>query len=127
MPRVSAAFFSVGVLAVLTGMLWGMHMGASHDMVTAPAHAHLNLLGWVTMGLYGTFYALAPNASRMMAWINWAVSTLSLIVMIPALTMFLSHGNDPQWVPYMSTGEGLAVLGMLIFAVSVFRELFRAR
>ena len=29
-----------------------------------PAHAHLNLLGWVTMALYGTFYALTQPACR---------------------------------------------------------------
>lgn len=128
MPRVSAAFFTVGVLCVLTGMLWGMHMGASHDMVTAPAHAHLNLVGWVTMALYGTFYTI--EGDRMLprlAWLNFIVSTLAIVVMIPALFMFLSSGNDPKYVPYMSAGEGLAVLGMLIFFVSVLRELFRRR
>lgn len=128
MPRVSAAFFTVGVLCVLTGMLWGMHMGASHDMVTAPAHAHLNLVGWVTMALYGTFYALEgdhmlPN----LAWLNFVVSALGVVVMIPSLFLFLSHGNDPAYVPYMTAGEGLVVLGMLIFFVSVLRELFRSR
>ncbi|MGN6514917.1 MAG: hypothetical protein ACTHLR_03645 [Rhizomicrobium sp.] len=128
MPRVSAAFFAVGVIAVLIGMFWGMMMGATNNMVTMPAHAHLNLLGWVTMGLYGTFYALeGPTISRRLAWTNFIVSTLSLLVMIPSLAMFLSHGNDPKYLPFMQTGEGLAVLGMLIFAISVFRELLRRR
>jgi hypothetical protein len=47
--------------------------------------------------------------------------------MIPALVMFLSGGNDPAWVPMMSAGEGIVAFGALIFAVSVFRELFRRR
>ena len=128
MPRVSAAFFSVGVLAVLVGMVWGMMMGATQNMVTMPAHAHLNLLGWVTMGLYGTFYALeGPTLSPRLAWTNFVVSTISLVVMIPSLAMFLSHGNDPKYLPGMQAGEGLALLGMLIFGISVARELFRRR
>jgi hypothetical protein len=128
MPRVSAAFFAVGVLAVLVGMVWGMMMGATQNMVTMPAHAHLNLLGWVTMGLYGTFYALeGPTLSPRLAWTNFVVSTVSLLVMIPSLAMFLSHGNDPKYLPGMQAGEGLALLGMLIFGVSVVRELFRRR
>lgn len=128
MPRVSAAFYAVGVIAVLIGMVWGMIMGATENMVTMPAHAHLNLLGWVTMGLYGTFYALeGPSFSPRLAWTNFVVSTLSLFVMIPSLAMFLSHGNDPKYLPGMQAGEGLAVLGMLIFAISVFRELARRR
>ncbi|HTQ14656.1 MAG TPA: hypothetical protein VMH86_12355 [Rhizomicrobium sp.] len=127
MPRVSAAFYSIAVICVLIGMPWGMIMGAQENFVTAPAHAHLNLVGWVTMALFGTFYALVPAAATRLAWINFFVSTLALILMIPALGMFLAHGNDPQWLPYMQAGEGLALLGMLVFAISVFRELLRER
>jgi len=128
MPRVSAAFFTVGVLALLVGMVWGMMMGATHNMITMPAHAHLNLLGWVTMGLYGTFYALeGPTLSPRLAWSNFIVSTVSLVVMIPTLAMFLSSGEDPKYLPGMQAGEGLALLGMLIFAISVVRELLRKR
>ena len=61
MPRVSAAFFLMGILFVFAGMALGQFMAASHDMMLAPVHAHLNLLGWATMALYGTFYALTKD------------------------------------------------------------------
>ena len=128
MPRVSAAFFATGVVCVLIGMAWGMHMGASQNMTLAPAHAHLNLVGWVTMALYGTFYALTRGTmSVSLAWINYAFSLLGGVVMIPSLTLFLSNGNDPKYIPFMVAGEILTVIAMLVFAISVFRELFRAR
>ncbi len=128
MPRVSAAFFAVGTICVLIGMMWGMHMGRIHSFVLAPAHAHLNLVGWVTMALYGTFYALtAATMSSRLAWANFTLSTIGALIMIPALTMFLNSGNDPKFVPYMSAGEGITALGTLTFAVSVFRELIRKR
>ncbi len=128
MPRVSAAFFAVGILCVLAGMFLGMHMGATNNFTLAPAHAHLNLVGWVTMALYGTFYALeGPGIATRMAWTNFIVSTIGVLVMIPALAMFLLGGNDAKWVPMMSAGEGIVALGALIFAMSVFRELFRRR
>jgi hypothetical protein len=47
--------------------------------------------------------------------------------MIPFLTIFLSTGNDPKYIPFMASGEVITLLGALIFAVSVLRELFRAR
>jgi len=128
MPRVSAAFFAVGVLYVLAGMAWGMHMGESQDFVLAPAHAHLNLLGWVTMALYGTFYALTRETmSPRLAWANFVISTIAVAIMIPSLAMFLSSGNDPKFLPGMIGGEVLAIVGMLVFGVSVVRELLRAR
>lgn len=128
MPRVSAAFFAVGILCVLCGMFLGMHMGATHNMTLAPAHAHMNLVGWASMALYGTFYALERETMVLrLAWANFIVSTIGILVMIPALIMFLNGGNDLQWVPMMSAGEGIVALGALIFAISVFRELFRRR
>ncbi|HEX4292923.1 MAG TPA: hypothetical protein VHZ29_02205 [Rhizomicrobium sp.] len=128
MPRVSAAFFATGVVCVLAGMIYGMVMGATENMTLAPAHAHLNLVGWVTMGLYGTFYALTRGTmSVRLAWINYAFSTAGVLIMIPALALFLHAGNDPKFVPFMVAGEGLTVIGLLVFAVAVFRELVRRR
>ena len=71
MPRLSLAFFSAAVVYGVIGMVWGGVMGAHNDFVTAPAHAHLNLLGWVGLALMGTFYALAgPRAPIRLGWIN---------------------------------------------------------
>jgi hypothetical protein len=128
MPRVSAAFFAFGTVCVGIGMFWGMQMGRLHDFVLAPAHAHLNLVGWVTMALYGTFYALtAQTMLPRLAWTNFFVSALGGLIMVPSLAMFLANGNDPKYLPFMSAGEGLTLLGLVIFAGSVFRELFRGR
>jgi len=128
MPRVSAAFFAIGVVYVLVGMMWGMHMGEANDFTMAPAHAHLNLLGWVTMGLYGTFYAFTrATMSVKLAWTNFVVSALGVAIMIPALALYLGAGNDAKYIPAMIAGEVLTAGGMVIFGVSVARELFRAR
>ena len=126
MPRVSAAFFAIGVLYVLAGMAWGMHMGEANDFTMAPAHAHLNLLGWVTMALYGTFYALTRDTmSSRLAWANLIVSALGVLVMIPGLALYLGSSNDQKYIPIIVVGEVLTVLGMLIFGASVARELLR--
>jgi|SRR4029078_230533 uncharacterized membrane protein YfcA len=128
MPRVSAAFFATGVICVLIGMGWGMYMGANENFTLAPAHAHLNLVGWVTMALYGTFYALTRGTmSVRLAWTNYVLSLVGALVMLPSLTIFLSSGNDPKFIPFMVTGEVMTFLAALIFAVSVLRELFRRR
>jgi hypothetical protein len=34
---------------------------AAHDHSIMPAHAHLNLLGWVSLFLFGIFYKLIPD------------------------------------------------------------------
>jgi hypothetical protein len=125
MPRVSAAFFAMGVIYVLCGMVWGMEMGATEDLAMAPAHAHLNLLGWVTMALYGTFYALTrATLSVKLAWANFIASALGVVILIPTLALYL-RAAEAKYIPVMMVGEILTVLGMLIFGVSVARELLR--
>jgi hypothetical protein len=116
----------VGVIYVLAGMVWGVMMGAAENFTMAPAHAHLNLLGWVTMALYGTFYAFTRETMcAKLAWTNWAVSALGVLVMIPALALYL--GGNTSAIPGIMVGEILTVLGMLIFGFSVAREILRAR
>lgn len=127
MPRVSAAFFAMGVVYVLCGMAWGIEMGATEDLAMAPAHAHLNLLGWVTMALYGIFYALTRETmSVKLAWANFVVAALGVAILIPTLALYL-RASDAKYIPVMMVGEILTVLGMAIFGISVARELLRKR
>jgi lysylphosphatidylglycerol synthetase-like protein (DUF2156 family) len=128
MPRVSAAFFGFAIASLLIGMLAGIYMGGREDMTLMPAHAHLNLLGWVTMALYGTFYALTREThAPKLAWTNFWISALSVLILLPVLSLFLLSGNDLKYVPAMLAGEALAVLGAIVFAIAVARELFRRR
>lgn len=127
MPRVSAAFFAAASVCLLIGMLWGMQMGATENFAMMPAHAHLNLVGWVTMALYGTFYALTPGTlCPRLAWANFGLSLAGVLLMIPFLALFLGS-RDPSYVGGMIAGEVATVLGLLVFGVSVVRELIRPR
>jgi hypothetical protein len=127
MPRVSAAFFAIGVVYLVLGMAWGMHMGEAEDFTMVPAHAHLNLLGWVTMAIYGTFYALThASLSPKLAWTNWGLAVLGVAFMIPGLALYLPT-HDAKYIPVIVVGEVATVLSLLVFALSVYRELMRPR
>ena len=126
MPRVSLWFFAVAPLYVLVGMCLGIFMGATMDFSLAPAHAHLNLLGWVTMALYGTFYALARDASKKLAWTTFALANISVLIMIPSLSMVLKYGDQSAFVLPLVVSEFAAFAGMASFALSVWGVLFRA-
>jgi hypothetical protein len=127
MPRVSAAFFALGVVCLLIGMGMGMNMGASEDFTLMPAHAHLNLLGWVTMAIYGTFYALTHASLKpKLAWTNFVLAAIGVVVMIPSLALFLP-AHDAKFIPGIVAGEVATLASLLTFAVSVYRELVRPR
>ena len=64
MSELPLRFLLVAVVAAMIGMGGGIFMAITHDFTLAPAHAHLNLLGWVSMALYGLFYRAFPELLR---------------------------------------------------------------
>jgi hypothetical protein len=103
-------------------------MGATENFTLIPVHAHLNLLGWATMALYGTFYALTRGTmSTGLAWTNFWLSSVGVLGMAPLLAALLITGNTKFWGPLTGIAGGFAILGLLVFLVSVLRELVRRR
>jgi hypothetical protein len=118
MPRLSLAFFSAGAVYGLTGMVWGAIMAAHQDFTLAPAHAHLNLLGWMALSVMGAFYALAgARAPLRLGWINFALSNLGVVVGIPALALMLA--GDKAATPLVQGGMSIVILGMLTFVAAI--------
>jgi hypothetical protein len=116
MNRLALAFFTTGALCVLGGMIWGVVMASSNDHGMMPAHAHLNLMGWATLALMGTFYALSGRQDRL-GWANYWFSTLSVVVSIPSLAMVL--GGNAAAEKGAIAGSVLAILGVLTFLASI--------
>jgi cbb3-type cytochrome oxidase subunit 1 len=100
----------------LAGMGFGIVMAASHDHSLMTVHAHLNLLGWVSMAIYGLFYHAVPMAAATrLARIHVGVATLGLWIMIPGVAMaVLGMTEGPAIV-----GSLLTILGMVLFAARV--------
>jgi hypothetical protein len=56
-------FLRLAVLYLIAGVGLGLYMAASNDHTMFAVHAHLNLLGWVTLALFGLFYRVVPAAT----------------------------------------------------------------
>ena len=120
MPTISKAFFIVGALCGLSGMIWGAWMGASGDHSMMPAHAHLNLLGWVTLSIMGGYYYMDGKPGRL-SWINFGLSSGGAILMAPMLAYLLADeaARGPTIGPLMMIPEGMVILGMVTFIYEV--------
>ena len=87
MKSLSTSFYMAAAIFALIGMIWGIQMSATHDHTLSPAHGHLNLLGFVAMAVFGTFYALSPDAARSrLATIHFVLAVLSVLVLVPELS-----------------------------------------
>jgi hypothetical protein len=97
------------MLLLLCGMAWGLQMAISGNHSAFPAHAHLNLLGFVALFLFGIFYRLNADveANRLaipQVW-TWVVGTI-----VMAVGVGLAHtGHD--------IGDPIAAVGSLVIFV----------
>jgi peptidoglycan/LPS O-acetylase OafA/YrhL len=119
MPKVSELFFKTAIVFLILGIGAGLQMAISGDHGAFPAHAHINLLGWVTSAIFGGYYALNPaKAARRIAMIHYGVYTLGVVVLTPALYLML-HGN-PALEPVVAGGSLIVAAAVLLFAFVVF-------
>lgn len=111
MKNLPFAFMAFGVLCVLVGMGYGMHMAANQDFVTAPAHAHLNLIGFVLSAIFAFYYHLVPAAQTRLGWVQFFIQVVAVVIMFPGIIMAdLGQGDT-----YAIIGSVLAIVSMLIF------------
>ena len=116
----SSLSFRLAVLFVIAGMAMGIGMAMTQDHALMPAHAHLNLLGWVSLFLFGIYYERRPalDTSRL-AMIQvglWSLGTVVLTVAVAAIHLGY-HAADP-----IAAIASLIVLAAMIqFAYFVFR------
>jgi hypothetical protein len=116
----STLCFRAAVLLLLAGMAWGLQMAMSGDHSAFPAHAHLNLLGFVALFLFGIFYRLNPTieAHRFavpQAWI-WIVSTI-----VAAIGIGLVHTGHEIGDPIAAVGTLIVFADTLLFTWLVFQ------
>lgn len=119
MRGISFAFLLSGTIAVLIGMAWGIQMSASADHTLSPAHAHLNLLGWVSFAIYGFYYHLVPAATvSRLAWAHFGVALLGLIVIVPGIAMAVTGAGETL----AKIGSMLSILSALMFLIVLWRS-----
>lgn len=112
--------FRAAALLALSGMGWGIAMAMSGDHATAPGHAHLNLLGWVSLFLMAGFYRLYPPLDG--GWLAklqvmvWAVGAALLGVAVGMI-----HNGQALGEPFAAVASIALFLAMTLFAWLVFQ------
>ena len=119
--KASSLSFQAGVLFVLAGMVWGLQMAIANDHSAFPAHAHLNLLGFVSLFLFGFYYRMHPSLDQSLVafaqiWI-WIAGTI-----VMAVGVALVHTGHAGGDRMAAIGSITVLAAMLTFAWLVFRS-----
>ena len=64
MRRIDLSFLLLAVGSLLIGVTLGIWMGIVHDFQMMPVHAHMNLVGWVSLALFGLTYRAYPQMAE---------------------------------------------------------------
>jgi hypothetical protein len=111
--KVATVYFTIGVLAGLT-------MGIIHDFRFTSVHAHVNLLGWVSMALFGIIYHFYPNAANSkLAKTQFWLHNIGVPVMLGGIALQVLGVSAA--LPPTIIGSLAVVIGVILFMVNVFK------
>ena len=115
------SLFRLSVSIGLAGMVLGIIMGIRQDFVLVPAHAHFNLVGFVTLFLSALYYRVFPQAaaSRLAPW-QATVSAIGAILFPVGIACVLIGGHD-RFEPVVVAGSLTVLVGMVLFTIIVYR------
>ena len=113
--KIAAVYFSIGVIL-------GMIMGIIHDFRLTSVHAHLNLLGWVSMALFGIIYHFYPRAAETkLAKTHFWLHNICVPIMQGSIALQLTVTQAV--LPVTIISSLLVVIGVLLFTVNLFSQI----
>ncbi len=120
MSRLDTLFLRISVVYIMAGLLMGIGMAASQNHGMMPAHAHINLVGWVAMTIFGLVYRVYPNAAESpLAKAHFWFANLGALLLTVGVTG-ITAGYPESFEPLAIVGSILFAIGMLLFAIVVY-------
>jgi len=122
--NISRNFLLTGAAYLIAGIIMGAYMGASQDHSLSPVHAHINLLGFTLMTVFGLSYRLIAGLDqgllpRLHFWLH-QVGSLFLLI---GLTLMMSGQVAPEVIgPVFPILEGAILLGAVLWLVILIRR-----
>lgn len=122
--HVATFCFVTSSLAALAGMNLGIWMGLQGDFTLMPVHAHINLLGWVTMSLYGLYHRGVERDGNRLSWTQVGCGALGFPLMTGGLAAYLVTGRG-GFIGVVILGALISLAAMLLFFLIVVFDAMR--
>ena len=120
----SRRLLQIAVVYWVLGVGFGIYMGATENFSNVPVHAHLNLLGWVSLGLCGLIYAKAPHLEKsLLAKAHFWLHNLGLPPLMGAVWLIV-NGHPEIGGPIAGIVSVVMGLAVLSFAVNLWLKGF---
>jgi hypothetical protein len=114
-------WFRLALLYFVAGTGLGVFMGVSQDHAMFPVHAHLNLLGWVSLALTGFIYDRFPAAiaTRLYPVHLWMYNLALPVAMISLALLFKGY---EAFGPVVGIASIVLFASIVTFVFNVWRN-----
>lgn len=118
MKNIERGFILTGLVFLLAGMALGLKMAIKQDFGMAGLHAHLNLLGFVLMTLFGLCHRAWPKMQESkLAAVHYWLHTVTVATAMVLLFFILSDmSRGPKLGPIMDSILMGTYAGIVLFA-----------
>jgi cbb3-type cytochrome oxidase subunit 1 len=114
-------FLRLAVVYAVLGVTLGIVMAGSHNFTFRPVHAHLNLLGWASMALFGLWYRSAPVAGETrLAKAHFWMHNVALPIQMITLAMFYSGNVSVE--PVLALASVVIGIGFACFGINLWKH-----
>jgi hypothetical protein len=118
MIRIDLGFLLLAAVSLITGVTLGIVMGIAHDFQLAPLHAHINLVGWASLAIFGLVYRAYPVLGRSrLGLAHFVVSAVAALIFLVGLYFAVAH----QMIAGAIIGALLWLLGATLFLINLAR------
>ena len=123
MKNVDRWFILIGLLYGTFGFAFGIWVGINERFDQAHLHAHINLVGFASMVLFGLLYRAFPAlAESKLAGIHFVLFNLGAIVFLAGIPLAQAH----QTVALAAGSSLLVLVAILTFLANYFLNVFSA-
>jgi hypothetical protein len=125
--RYPMIFIAAGLVCLLIGEGFGMWISQAPERFPLhPAHAHLNLTGWVTLALYGLIHRAYPDlATAKLAPVQCLFAIIGPLVMAPGIFIAINSGERDVMLAIL--GSLGVIIGTVLFVVMFAGKVALAR
>jgi hypothetical protein len=121
MKNVDRWFILIGLLYGIFGFGFGIWVGINERFEQAHLHAHINLIGFASMVLFGLLYRAFPAlvASRLAA-AHFLLYNIGAVVFLAGIPLAAAH----QTVVFAAGGSLTVLAGLLVFLANYLQNGF---
>jgi len=110
----------ISAIYALIGALMGSDLAGRKDFTMVPSHAHILVVGWLTLFAYGIFYRVFKEIGMKKTAVLHAWTSLIGGGLMPlCMLLYYQEENTATTVAFISSA-GILLLAIILFAILLF-------